>query len=131
MRLKDLSIPPDRLYFFSTWTFSPPGLVPRVGRNGDTSSLLSPSQGVLPEKEGWKCPHCGRPVERGRVEKMSKSKKNIVDPEELINLYGADTARLFTLFAAPPEKDLEGSDQGVEGGYRFLFSLWRFIYQNR
>jgi len=92
---------------------------------------LFPGELLGSEKEGWKCPHCGRPVERGRVEKMSKSKKNIVDPEELINLYGADTARLFTLFAAPPEKDLEWSDQGVEGAYRFLFRLWRFIYQNR
>jgi leucyl-tRNA synthetase len=70
-------------------------------------------------------------VEKGRVEKMSKSKKNIVDPEDLVNAYGADTARLFTLFAAPPEKDLEWSDQGVEGGYRFLSRLWRFVYQNR
>ncbi len=83
------------------------------------------------EKAGWKCPQCNRPAEKGRVEKMSKSKKNIVDPEELVNLYGADTARLFTLFAAPPEKDLEWSDQGVEGGYRFLARLWRFVQQHR
>src|SRR6201991_874412 len=62
---------------------------------------------------------------------MSKSKKNIVDPEELINLYGADTARLFTLSAAPPEKDLEWSDQGVVGASRFLSRLWRFVHQNR
>ena len=62
---------------------------------------------------------------------MSKSKKNIVDPEDLVNSYGADTARLFTLFAAPPEKDLEWSDQGVEGAYRFLSRLWRFVYQHR
>jgi leucyl-tRNA synthetase len=83
------------------------------------------------EKDGWKCPECGRPVEKGRVEKMSKSKKNIVDPEDLVNAYGADTARLFTLFAAPPEKDLEWSDQGVEGAYRFLSRLWRFVHQHR
>ena len=94
-------------------------------------SWLFPGDLIGSEKEGWKCPQCGRPVERGRVEKMSKSKKNIVDPEELINLYGADTARLFTLFAAPPEKDLEWSDQGVEGAYRFLSRLWRFVYQQR
>jgi len=62
---------------------------------------------------------------------MSKSKKNIVDPEDLVNAYGADTARLFTLFAAPPEKDLEWSDQGVEGAYRFLTRLWRFVFQHR
>ena len=54
------------------------------------------------------------------MEKMSKSNKNVVDPEQLIQKYGADTARLFCLFAAPPEKDLEWSDQGVEGAYRFL-----------
>jgi leucyl-tRNA synthetase len=70
-------------------------------------------------------------VEKGRVEKMSKSKKNIVDPEDLVTAYGADTARLFTLFAAPPEKDLEWSDQGVEGAYRFLTRLWRFVHQRR
>ncbi|HWP59251.1 MAG TPA: leucine--tRNA ligase [Candidatus Acidoferrales bacterium] len=83
------------------------------------------------EREGWRCPECGRAVVRGRVEKMSKSKKNIVDPEDLIAAYGADTARLFTLFAAPPEKDLEWSDQGVEGAYRFLSRLWRFVAQNQ
>jgi leucyl-tRNA synthetase len=77
------------------------------------------------EKEGWRCPHCGRSVERGRVEKMSKSKKNIVDPEQLIAKYGADTARLFSLFAAPPEKDLEWNDAGVEGAARFLNRVWR------
>jgi leucyl-tRNA synthetase len=83
------------------------------------------------EKDGWQCPQCGRLVEKGRVEKMSKSKKNIVDPEDLVIAYGADTARLFTLFAAPPEKDLEWSDQGVEGAYRFLSRLWRFVHQHR
>jgi leucyl-tRNA synthetase len=92
---------------------------------------LLPTELVGSEKEGWRCPHCARLVEKGRVEKMSKSKKNIVDPEELVAAYGADTARLFTLFAAPPEKDLEWSDQGVEGAYRFLSRLWRFVLQNR
>ena len=76
-------------------------------------------------------PSAAKPVTIGRVEKMSKSKKNIVDPEDLISRYGADTARLFTLFAAPPEKDLEWSDQGVEGAYRFLSRLWRLIFQQR
>ena len=83
------------------------------------------------EKDGWQCAQCSRPVTVGRVEKMSKSKKNIVDPEDLISRYGADTARLFTLFAAPPEKDLEWSDQGVKGMYRFLSQLWRLIFQQR
>ncbi len=92
---------------------------------------LLPGDLMGSEREGWKCPECKKPVEQGRVEKMSKSKKNIVDPEDLVNVYGADTARLFTLFAAPPEKDLEWSDQGVEGAYRFLTRLWRFALQHR
>ncbi len=63
--------------------------------------------------------------------KMSKSKGNVVDPDDIINNYGADTARLFTLFAAPPEKDLEWSDNGVEGAYRFLNRLWRLVNANK
>jgi leucyl-tRNA synthetase len=59
--------------------------------------------------------------------KMSKSKGNVVDPDELIRKYGADTVRLFALFAAPPEKDLDWNHQGVEGASRFLNRLWRFF----
>jgi leucyl-tRNA synthetase len=71
------------------------------------------------------CGTCRRPVVVGRVEKMSKSKKNVIDPNTLLERYGADTTRLFCLFAAPPEKDLEWSEQGVEGGFRFLNRVWR------
>src|SRR5205814_3680804 len=59
--------------------------------------------------------------------KMSKSKGNVVDPAELIRTFGADTGRLFSLFAAPPEKDLEWNDQGIEGASRFLNRVWRFV----
>ncbi|MGN0719734.1 MAG: leucine--tRNA ligase [Anaerovoracaceae bacterium] len=61
--------------------------------------------------------------------KMSKSLGNVVSPEEIINKYGADTARLFILFAAPPERELDWSDAGVEGSYRFLNRVYRLVYE--
>jgi leucyl-tRNA synthetase len=68
----------------------------------------------------------GRPVDYGGVGTMSKSKRNGVDPQELIETYGADTARFFMMFASPPEQTLEWSDSGVEGAYRFLKRVWTF-----
>ena len=59
--------------------------------------------------------------------KMSKSKGNVVDPDHIVEKYGADTARLFILFASPPERELEWSDQGVEGSFRFLNRVWRLV----
>lgn len=69
----------------------------------------------------------GQPVEMGGIEKMSKSKNNGVDPQAMIDRFGADTVRLFMMFAAPPEQSLEWSDSGVEGAHRFLKRLWKLV----
>lgn len=84
--------------------------------------------GLVSEREPFK-----RLLTQGMVlmdgSKMSKSKGNVVSPEDIIEQYGADTGRLFILFAAPPERDLEWSEQGVEGSYRFLNRVWRIVEQ--
>ena len=66
-----------------------------------------------------------------KVEKMSKSKNNGVDPEHIIEKYGADTARLFTMFAAPPERELEWNENGLAGAYRFINRVWRMVLENK
>ncbi|MEO3427858.1 leucine--tRNA ligase [Pelagibius sp. CAU 1746] len=72
----------------------------------------------------------GAPVSVGRAEKMSKSKRNVVDPEAIIGTYGADTARWFMLSDSPPERDMEWTDAGVEGAWRFTQRLWRLVNEN-
>jgi len=94
-------------------------------------TLTCPQHGyVFPEeaeviKDKVVCKRCNSDVEVGRVIKMSKSKKNVIDPNALLSIYGADITRLFCLFAAPPEKDLEWNDDGVEGCHRFINRVWR------
>ena len=68
-------------------------------------------------------------TEIGESAKMSKSKGNVVDPEEAIERYGADTVRLYILFAAPPEQDFEWTEEGIQGAYRFLNRLWNFVVE--
>jgi leucyl-tRNA synthetase len=101
-------------------------------------TLSCPNHGyIFPEdaKDGDvpRCAKCDLPVAVGRVEKMSKSKRNVIDPNSLLDRYGADTTRLFCLFAAPPERDLEWSEQGVDGSFRFLNRIWRrtFAWMDR
>ena len=90
---------------------------------------LLPSQVVF-DGDAAKHAETGQPVTLGRSEKMSKSKKNVVDPEAIIGAYGADTARLFMLSDSPPDRDLEWTDAGVDGAWRYLNRLWRLVTEN-
>lgn len=103
------------------------GMVCKETLKCPTHGFLFPEEAA--EADGNRtCSKCGAAVIAGRVEKMSKSKKNVIDPNELLEKYGADTTRLFCLFAAPPDRDLEWSEQGVEGGSRFINRVWRLAY---
>jgi leucyl-tRNA synthetase len=85
---------------------------------------LFPSD-VTKQGDQWVDVAGGHPVTAGRIEKMSKSKRNVVDPELIIETYGADTARLFMLSDSPPERDMEWTESGVEGASRFIKRVWR------
>jgi leucyl-tRNA synthetase len=92
-------------------------------RAGD-GSWLSPDE-VKRDGDDWIHIESGHPVTTGRVEKMSKSKKNTVDPEPIVDQYGADAVRWFMLSDSPPERDLPWSEAGIEGSWRFVQRLWR------
>ncbi|MDX1588506.1 MAG: leucine--tRNA ligase [Oleiphilaceae bacterium] len=96
---------------------------------------ISPQDVVVERNEKGhpvKCLHRkdGQPVHSGGTTKMSKSKNNGIDPQSIIDEYGADTVRLFMMFAAPPEQSLEWSDSALEGAHRFLKRLWRLVSQH-
>lgn len=105
------------------------GMVCKETLKCSNHGLLYPEE-VVGKDQSRTCKHCGSQVEVGRIEKMSKSRRNVVDPNALIEKYGADTLRLFCLFAAPPERGLDWSDQGVEGAYRFLKRVWRLVEEH-
>jgi leucyl-tRNA synthetase len=96
-------------------------------RAGD-GSWLSPEE-VKKDGDDWVHIESGHPVTPGRVEKMSKSKKNVVDPDAIIDRFGADAVRWFMLSDSPPERDLPWSEAGIEGCGRFVQRLWRLFGQ--
>ncbi|MDP2787110.1 MAG: leucine--tRNA ligase [Pseudomonadota bacterium] len=97
--------------------------------NAGKKQWINPAD--VEQRDGvWVLKVDGQPVIVGGTEKMSKSKNNGVDPQSLIDQYGADTARLFMMFAAPPEQSLEWSDAGVEGANRFLRRLWKTVFEH-
>ncbi len=89
---------------------------------------LSPDE-VKRDGDLWTMIDGGAAVKAGRIEKMSKSKKNVVDPDDIVDQYGADAVRWFMLSDSPPERDLEWSEAGIEGCWRFVQRLWRLVCQ--
>ena len=102
------------------------GMVCHATFRDPDGQLLFPYE-VAREGEGWQRLEDGAPVRVGRSEKMSKSLKNVVDPAEIIERFGADTARWFMLSDSPPDRDLEWTDAGVEGAWRFTQRVWRLV----
>ena len=103
------------------------GMVTHLTYRDEEGRWLEPAEVARDEAGSWVAVGDRRPVTVGRVEKMSKSKRNTVDPNEIIGSYGADTARLFMLSDSPPERDLEWTDTGIDGAWRYLNRLWRLV----
>ena len=101
------------------------GMVCHETYRSQNSRWLSPNEITEDSNGGYITISDKQPVSVGRSEKMSKSKKNVVDPEDIINSYGADTARWFMLSDSPPDRDLEWTDSGISGAWRFMNRLWR------
>ena len=104
------------------------GMVTHQTYQDAKGTWLSPDQ-VRREGDIWTIIDSGAPAVAGRIEKMSKSKKNVVDPDDIVDQYGADAVRWFTLSDSPPERDLEWSEAGIEGCWRFVQRLWRLTLQ--
>jgi leucyl-tRNA synthetase len=100
------------------------GMVTHETYRGSDGSWLSPEE-VKEDGGRWLRVEDGRPVTPGRVEKMSKSKRNVIDSDRIVDRYGADAARWFLLSDSPPERDLEWSEAGIEGAARFVQRVWR------
>jgi leucyl-tRNA synthetase len=105
------------------------GMVCHETYRDEHGKWLFPDQ-VVKTADGARNAEGGAPVDVGRSESMSKSKRNVVDPETIIETYGADTARLFMMSDSPPDRDLEWTDAGIEGAWRYVNRLWRIIADN-
>ena len=103
------------------------GMITHLTFKDAAGSWLEPGEVVRDEAGTWISLADRHPVTAGRVEKMSKSKRNTIDPAAIIAGYGADTARLFMLSDSPPDRDLEWTDAGVDGAWRYLNRLWRLV----
>ena len=104
------------------------GMVTHQTYQDAKGTWLSPEQ-VRRDGDVWTIIDTGAPAVSGRIEKMSKSKKNVVDPDDIVDQYGADAVRWFMLSDSPPERDLEWSEAGIEGCWRFVQRLWRLTSQ--
>ena len=105
------------------------GMITHLTFKDEAGNWLEPGEVARDEQGAWVALADRRPVLPGRVEKMSKSKRNTIDPAAIIEAYGADTARLFMLSDSPPDRDLEWTDAGVDGAWRYLNRLWRLVRQ--
>jgi leucyl-tRNA synthetase len=107
------------------------GMICHETYKDDTGAWLTPDEVMKDESGKLITIKSKKPVSVGRIEKMSKSKKNTVDPRHIIETYGADAARLFMLSDSPPERDLEWTDAGIEGAWRYINRLWKLVLTNK
>ncbi len=105
------------------------GMITHQTFKDENGKWLFPTQVAKDENGKWQTIAGNRPVIAGDIVKMSKSKKNVVDPTEMIRTYGADAVRLFVLSDSPPEKDLEWTAGGIDGAWRFVNKIWRTVYE--
>jgi leucyl-tRNA synthetase len=103
------------------------GMINHLTFRSESGEWLEPGKVKRLDDGRWVTVDTGAPVIPGRVEKMSKSKLNTIDPTEIIEGYGADTARFFMLSDSPPERDLEWTEGGIDGAWRYLNRLWRLV----
>lgn len=111
-------------------TLKTQGMVVHETYQSEDGVWVLPEEAVKNDAGQWVHAPTGKKINVGRIEKMSKSKKNVVDPNRIIESYGADTARLFMLSDSPPERDLEWTDSGIDGAWRYVNRLWKLVQDN-